>query len=95
MNDANEPEMTNRTETATASDRQPAARWATVVAALPNAGYRLRLEDGSEVQGHAGADMRMRISRLVPGDQVPVELAPFDPQRARISGPPQPRRGQP
>ena len=93
MNQASQ--MTNRPETETANDRQPAAQWATVVAALPNSVYRLRLPDGSEVQGHAFATMRMRISRLVPGDQVPVEVSPFDPQRARIAGAPQPRRGQP
>jgi translation initiation factor IF-1 len=79
----------------TASHEQTEPIWATVVAVLPNASFRLRLQDGSEVQGHAGADMRMRISRLVPGDQVPVERAAFDPLRVRISGPPQHRRGQP
>ena len=85
--------MINRPETATES--KPVAHQATVVAALPNSVYRLRLPDGSEVQGHVFAEMRMRISRLLPGDQVPVEVSPFDPRRARIAGAPQPRRGQP
>lgn len=81
--------------TASTSTQQTEPAWATVVAVLPNACFRLRLQDGSEVEGHTGGEMRMRISRLVPGDRVPVERAPFDPLRVRISGPPQHRRGQP
>lgn len=63
---------------------------ATVVAVLPNEGFRLRLASGSEVAGHVSGAMRMRIARLLPGAVVPVQVSPFDPGRARIVGAPQP-----
>lgn len=57
---------------------------ATVVAVLPNALFRLRLENGTELTGHVGGELRKGFTRLVPGDVVSVEPSPFDPARARI-----------
>lgn len=57
---------------------------ATVVGALANGLFRLRLTDGREVVAHTALDLRKTFTRLLPGDPVLVELSPFDPNRARI-----------
>jgi translation initiation factor IF-1 len=57
---------------------------ATVVAALPNRIFRLRLGDRREILAHVGLDLRMAVVRLLPGDVVEVELSPFDSNKARI-----------
>ncbi len=57
---------------------------ATVIANLANAMLRLRLPDGREVTAHAAQDLRMALTRLLPGDPVLAEVSPFDPNRARI-----------
>ena len=63
--------------------RRPIA--ATVVAVLPNAMFRLRLEDGSERLAHVSGDLRMGFTRLLAGDVVHVDLSPFDSTKARIT----------
>ncbi len=55
-----------------------------VVAPLPNALFRVELEDGHEILAHASAEVRMRSIRLLPGDRVRVELSPYDLTRGRI-----------
>ena len=57
---------------------------ATVVDALPNELFRLRLSDGSECSAHVAGNMRMQFTRLLPGDQVVIERSPLDPTKARI-----------
>ena len=57
---------------------------ATVVANLNNGQLRLRLPDAREVVAHAAQDLRMALTRLLPGDPVLAELSPFDPGRARV-----------
>lgn len=57
---------------------------AIVLAPLPNGMFRLRMPDGGELQAQVGRHLRMAISRLLPGDQVLVELSPFDLGKARI-----------
>jgi len=57
---------------------------AEVIEALPNERFRLRLDDGSERTAHVAGDLRMGFTRLLPGDTVLVEVAPFDPTKARI-----------
>jgi translation initiation factor IF-1 len=57
---------------------------ATVLAKLVNGMFRLRTTDGREVAAHAAKDLRMAFARLLPGDQVIVEVSPFDPHKARI-----------
>jgi len=51
---------------------------------LPNATYRVRLENGHVVTGHVAGEMRMHTIRILPGDRVTVELTPYDLSRARI-----------
>lgn len=76
--------MTDRAE----DPRRPAARGqlATVLGRLNNGMLRLRTNDGSEVTGHAALDLRMALTRLLPGDAVRIEVSPFDRSRARILG---------
>jgi len=58
---------------------------ATVVTALPNAMFKLKI-DGSdrEVLGHVSGKMRKHFIRILPGDRVRVELSPYDLTRGRI-----------
>jgi translation initiation factor IF-1 len=51
---------------------------------LPNATFRVKLENGHVVTGHIAGTMRMHYIRMLPGDKVTVELAPYDLSRARI-----------
>ena len=51
---------------------------------LPNATFRIKLENGHVVLGHISAKMRMHYIRILPGDKVTVELTPYDLSKARI-----------
>ena len=55
-----------------------------VVENLPNATFRIKLENGHVVLGHLSGKMRMHYIRILPGDKVTVELTPYDLSRARI-----------
>jgi translation initiation factor IF-1 len=57
---------------------------AKVLEALPNAMFRLQLEDGHQVLAHVSGKMRMNFIRILPGDTVVVELSPYDLNRGRI-----------
>ena len=52
---------------------------------LPNAMFRVELENGHEVLAHISGKMRMHYIRILPGDRVQVELTPYDLQRGRIT----------
>ncbi|NLV92211.1 MAG: translation initiation factor IF-1 [Firmicutes bacterium] len=56
----------------------------TVVEPLPNAMFRVELENGHEVLAHISGRMRMHFIRILPGDKVTVELSPYDLSRGRI-----------
>ena len=56
----------------------------TVVEPLPNAMFRVQLENGHKVLAHISGKMRMHYIRILPGDKVTVELTPYDLTRARI-----------
>ena len=56
-----------------------------VVENLPNATFRVKLENGHMVLGHISGKMRMHYIRILPGDKVTVELTPYDLSRARIT----------
>ncbi|SFU79030.1 bacterial translation initiation factor 1 (bIF-1) [Nitrosomonas eutropha] len=56
-----------------------------VVETLPNATFRIRLENGHIVLGHISGKMRMNYIRILPGDKVTVDLTPYDLTRARIT----------
>jgi translation initiation factor IF-1 len=55
-----------------------------VIENLPNAMFRVRLENDHVVLGHISGKMRMHYIRILPGDKVTVELTPYDLTRARI-----------
>ena len=55
-----------------------------VVENLPNATFRVKLDNGHVVLGHISGKMRMHYIRILPGDKVTVELTPYDLSRARI-----------
>jgi len=55
-----------------------------VVEHLPNATFRVKLENGHMVLAHISGKMRMHYIRILPGDKVKVELTPYDLTRARI-----------
>ena len=52
---------------------------------LPNTQYVVTLENGHEVIAHISGKMRMHFIRILPGDQVSVELSPYDLTKGRIS----------
>jgi len=57
----------------------------TVVEPLPNAMFRVELENGLKVLAHISGKMRMHFIRILPGDRVTVELSPYDLTRGRIT----------
>ena len=56
-----------------------------VVENLPNATFRVKLENGHIVLGHISGKMRMHFIRILPGDKVAVQLSPYDLTRGRIT----------
>lgn len=56
----------------------------TVVEPLPNAMFRVELENGHTVLAHISGKMRMHYIKILPGDKVTVELSPYDLTRGRI-----------
>ena len=56
-----------------------------VVEALPNAMFRVELENGHRILAHVAGKMRMHFIRILPGDKVTVELSPYDLTRGRIT----------
>jgi translation initiation factor IF-1 len=57
---------------------------ATVVEPLPNAMFRVELDNGHQVLAHISGKMRKHFIRILPGDKVKVELSPYDLTRGRI-----------
>jgi translation initiation factor IF-1 len=57
----------------------------TVVEPLPNAMFRVQLENGHKVLAHVSGKMRKYFIRILPGDKVTVELSPYDLSRGRIT----------
>ncbi|HUV05455.1 MAG TPA: translation initiation factor IF-1 [Armatimonadota bacterium] len=53
--------------------------------ALPNAMFKIKLENGHLVLAHVSGKMRMHFIRILPGDRVQVELSPYDLMRGRIT----------
>ena len=57
---------------------------AKVKEALPNAVFRIELENGHEIMAHVSGKIRMHFIRILPGDTVTVEMSPYDLNRGRI-----------
>lgn len=56
----------------------------TVIEPLPNAMFRVELDNGHQVLAHISGKMRMHFIRILPGDRVTVQLSPYDLTRGRI-----------
>ena len=56
-----------------------------MVEPLPNAMFRVELDNGHRVLAHVSGKMRMNFIRILPGDRVKVELSPYDLTRGRIT----------
>ena len=56
-----------------------------VIEPLPNAMFRVELENGHRVLAHISGKMRMNYIRILPGDKVKLELSPYDLSRGRIT----------
>ena len=57
---------------------------AKVLDALPNAMFRVELENGHQIIAHVSGKMRMHFIRILPGDTVTVEMSPYDLTKGRI-----------
>lgn len=55
-----------------------------VIDALPNAMFKVQLENGHEVLAHVSGKLRMNYIRIVPGDKVKLEMSPYDLSKGRI-----------
>ena len=55
-----------------------------VIEPLPNATFRVELDNGHKILAHVSGKMRMHFIRILPGDRVTVELSPYDLSRGRI-----------
>ena len=56
-----------------------------VIEALPNAMFRVRLENEHEITCHVSGKIRMNYIRILPGDKVTVEMSPYDLSKGRIT----------
>ena len=56
-----------------------------VIDTLPNAQFKVRLENGHEILAHVSGKIRMHNIRILPGDKVTVEISPYDLTRGRIT----------
>lgn len=57
----------------------------TIMETLPNATFRVELENGHKVLAHISGKMRMHFIKILPGDKVTLELSPYDLSRGRIT----------
>ena len=56
----------------------------TIIEPLPNAMFRVELDNGHKVLAHISGKMRMHFIKILPGDKVSLELSPYDLTRGRI-----------
>ena len=56
-----------------------------VVDTLPNAQFKVKLENGHEILAHVSGKIRLHYIRILPGDRVTVEISPYDLTRGRIT----------
>jgi len=57
----------------------------TVLESLPNAMFRVKLENDHEILAHISGKIRMNFIKILPGDKVTVEVTPYDLNRGRIT----------
>ncbi|MDX2128250.1 MAG: translation initiation factor IF-1 [Chloroherpetonaceae bacterium] len=56
-----------------------------ILEALPNASFRVKLENNLEILAHISGKMRMNFIKILPGDRVRVEVSPYDLSKGRIN----------
>jgi translation initiation factor IF-1 len=82
---AGQPKVTTK-ETHLAKPKEDAiVLEGTILESLPNAMFKVELENGHKVLAHISGKMRMNYIRILPGDKVQVELTPYDLTRGRIT----------
>lgn len=57
----------------------------TVVETLPNANFKVELENGHQILAHISGKLRMNFIKILPGDKVKIEMSPYDLTRGRIT----------
>jgi translation initiation factor IF-1 len=57
----------------------------TIIEPLPNAMFRVELDNGHKVLAHISGKMRMHFIKILPGDRVTIELSPYDLSRGRVT----------
>ena len=57
----------------------------TVVETLPNAMFKVELENGHQVTAHISGKLRMNFIKILPGDKVTLEMSPYDLDKGRIT----------
>ena len=57
----------------------------TILESLPNAMFKVKLQNNHEILAHISGKIRMNFIKILPGDRVTVELTPFDLHRGRIT----------
>ncbi|MEX0773180.1 MAG: translation initiation factor IF-1 [Balneolales bacterium] len=65
--------------------QEPIKQEGTILEALPNAQFRVELENGHELLAHVSGKMRMFYIKILPGDKVTVEMSPYDLSKGRIT----------
>jgi translation initiation factor IF-1 len=76
--------FTDREEESMAKE-EPIKVQGKVVETLPNAMFKVELENGHQILAHISGKMRMHFIKILPGDTVNVELSPYDLSRGRIT----------
>jgi translation initiation factor IF-1 len=76
--------VTNREEGYMAKE-EPIKVQGKVIETLPNAMFKVELENGHQILAHISGKMRMHFIKILPGDTVNVELSPYDLTRGRIT----------
>lgn len=57
----------------------------TIIESMPNAMFRVKLENGHEILAHISGKIRKNFIRILPGDKVKVEMTPYDLSKGRIT----------
>ncbi len=65
--------------------QEPIKQDGEILEALPNAQFRVQLENGHEILAHVSGKMRMYYIKILPGDKVAVEMSPYDLSKGRIT----------
>ncbi len=65
--------------------QEPIKQEGEIIEALPNAQFRVKLENGHEILAHVSGKMRMYYIKILPGDRVSIEMSPYDLSKGRIT----------